>query len=100
MIRHAGSELTAAIPPLAVAMVEPPFGAQLVTAVGATLLAEPYVPATRETAIVLAAITAPTQEEQGAAFVVPADPWSEAIIRRCHAQLQAALDNGSSIVAG
>lgn len=100
MIRHAGFELTAAIPPLAIAMVEPPFGALLVTAVGATLLAEPCMPATGETAIALAAIAAPTQEEQGAAFAVPANPCSEAIVRRRHAHWQAALDNGSSIVAG
>jgi len=100
MIRHAGFGLTAAIPPLAIAMVESPFGALLVTAVGATLLAESHLPATGETAIALAAITAPAQEEQSAAFAVPANPWSEAIVRRCHARLPAALDNGSSIVAG
>ena len=81
-------------------MVEPTFGTLLVTAVGATLLAEPCVPATGETAIALAAITAPTQEERSAAFAVPANPWSEAIVRRRHAHLQAALDKGSSIVAG
>jgi hypothetical protein len=100
MIRHAGFELTAAIPPLAITMVEPPFGALLVAAVGATSLAEPGVPATGETAIALAAIAARTQEELGAAFAVPANPWSEAIVRRRHAHLQAALDNGSPIVAG
>ena len=100
MIRHVGFELPAAIPPLAIAMVEPPFGALLVTTVGATSLAEPCVPATGETTIALAAITAPTQEEQGAALAVPANPRSEAIVRRRHAHLQAALDKGSSIVAG
>jgi hypothetical protein len=93
-------DLTTAIPPLAVAMIEPAFEAPLVTAVGAPMLAEPCAPATGETAIVLAAITAPTQEEQGAAFAVPANSSSEAIVRRRHALLQAALDNGSSSVAG
>jgi hypothetical protein len=92
--------LTTAIPPLAIAVIEPPFRALLVTAVGATSLAEPCVPATGETAIALAVITAGTQEEQGVAFGVPANPWSEAIVRRRHAHLQAALDNGPSIVAG
>jgi len=46
-----------------------------------------------ETAIALARITAPTQKEQRAAFAVPANPSSEAIVRRRHAHLQAALDN-------
>lgn len=81
-------------------MVEPAFGALLMTAVGATFLAEPCVLATGETAIALAAITAGAQEEQGAAFTPPANPRSEAIVRRRHAHLQAALDNGSSFVAG
>jgi len=67
-------DLTAAIAPLAIAVIEPPFGALLVTAVGATLLAEPCVPAAGVTAIALAAITPRTQEKQGAAFAVPANP--------------------------
>jgi hypothetical protein len=101
MIRHAGLALTAAaIPCLAIAMVEPSFRALLVTAIGVTLLAEPCVAATGETAIALAAITARAQEEQGAALVVAANPWSEAIVRCRHAHWQEALDNGSSIVAG
>lgn len=99
MIRHA-SGLTADISPLAIAMVEPPFGALLVTPVGATPLYEPCAPATGETTIALAAIATPTHEEQGAAFVVPANLRSEAIVRRRHAHSQAALDNGSSFVAG
>jgi len=100
MIRHARLDVTAAIPPLAIAMIESAFGALLVAAVGATSLVQPRVPATNETAIALAAVAARTQEELGAAFAVPANPWSEAIVRRRHAHLQAALDNGSPIVAG
>jgi hypothetical protein len=102
MIRHASLDLTAAIPPLAIAVIEPAFGALLMTAVGATSLAEPCVLATAETAIALAAITTGTQEEQGAAFTVPANPSPEAIVivRRRHAHLQAALDNSSPFVAG
>ncbi len=92
--------MPAPVPSLAIAMIEPPFDALLVTAVGTTSLAEPCVPATGETAIVLAAITAGTQEEQGAAFAIPANPSSEAIVRRRHAHWQAAVDNGSSSVAG
>jgi hypothetical protein len=93
-------DLTAAIPPLAIAVIEPPFRALLVTAVGATSLTKACVLATGETAIALAVITAGTQEEQGTALAVPANLWSEAIVRRRHAHLQAALDNGASIVAG
>lgn len=81
-------------------MVEPSFGAPLVTAVGATSLAESCVPATGETAIALAAITTGAEEKQGTAFAVPTNPRSEAIVRRRHAHLQAALDNGFSSVAG
>ena len=100
MIRHAGLALTAAIPPLAIAMVEPPFGALLVTAVGAPSLAQPHMPLTSETTVALAAITPGAQKEFGAAFTVPANPSSEAIVRRRHAHWQAALDNSSSFVAG
>jgi len=65
-------DLTKAIPLLVIAMVQPAFGALLVTAVGATSLAEPCVSATGETAIALAAIAADAQEEHDAAFAVPA----------------------------
>jgi hypothetical protein len=100
MIRHASLHLTAAILPLAIAVIEPAFGALLVAAIGATSLADARATATGETAVALAAITTGTQEERGPAFAVPANPRSEASVRRRHAQLQAALDNGSSCVAG
>ena len=100
MIRHASLDPAAAIPSLAIAMVEPPFGALLVTAVGAASLAEPRVPLTGEATVALAAITSGAQKEFAAAFAVPANPSSEAIVGRRHAQWQAALDNGSSFVAG
>ena len=72
MIRHARLKLTAAIAPLAIAMIEPTFGTLLVAAVGATSLAEPCMPLAGGTTIALAAITAGTQEELRAAFTVPA----------------------------
>jgi hypothetical protein len=100
MIRHASLELATAIPPLAIAMVEPPFGALLVPAVGAASLAQPRMPLTAETTVALAAITTGAQKEFGAAFAVPTNPSSEAIVLRRHAHWQAALDNGSSFVAG
>lgn len=100
MIRHASLELAAAVPPLAIAMVEPPLGALLVPAVGAASLAHPRMPFTGETAIALAAIATGAKIKFGAAFAVPANAPSEAIVRRRHARPQAALDNGSSFVAG
>ena len=100
MIRHAALGLAKAILPLAIAMVEPPLGALLVPAVGAASLAEPRMALTAETAVALAVITADAKKEFGAAFAVPANASSEAIVRRRHARWQAALDNGSSFVAG
>ena len=81
-------------------MVEPSFVALLVTAIGAATLQEPGGPAAVETAIALSAITAGTQKELGDAFTVAANPPSEVIVRRRHVHRQAALDNGSSFVAG
>lgn len=74
MIRHARLPLTAAIAPLAIAMVESAFRTLLVAAVGATSLAQPRWPATTETTVALAAIAPDTQEEQSAAFPVAANP--------------------------
>ena len=99
MIRHASLD-PAAIPPLAIAMIQPPFGALLVTAIGAASLAEPRMPLTSEATVALAAITTGAQKELSAAFAVAANPPSEAIVRRRHAHRQAALDNGPSFVAG
>lgn len=79
-------------------MIEPPFEALLMTAVGAASLTEPHMPLTGEATVTLAAITADAQKKLGAAFAVPANPSSEEIVRR-HAHWQA-LDNGSSLVTG
>ena len=99
MIRHARLE-PAAIAPLAIAMIEPSFGALLVTAIGEASLADPCLPPAGEAAIALAAIATSAQKELAAAFAVPANPPSEALARGRHAHWQAALDNGSSFVAG
>ena len=100
MIRHASLEPAAAIPPLAIAMVEPPLEALLMPPIGAPSLAQPRMPLTDEATVALAAITAGAKKEFGAAFTVPANPSSEAVVRRRHAHWQAALDNGSSFVSG
>jgi hypothetical protein len=57
MIRHASLDPAAAIASLTIAMVEPPFNALLMTAVGAASLVEPRMPLTSKTAVALAAIT-------------------------------------------
>lgn len=100
MIRHACLDLTAPIPLLAVAVVEPAFGALLMTAVGSTSLALTHMSLTGQTTVPLAAITAGAQKKFGAALAVPANPSSEDIVRSRHAPWQAALDNGSSFVTG
>ena len=100
MIRHAGLDLTVSIPLLAIPMVEPAFGALLVTAVGAAPLAEPRKLLTGATTVALAAVATGTQKEDGPAFAVAANPSSEEIVRHRHTPWQAALDNGSSFVAG
>ena len=100
MIRHAGLDLAAPILALAITMIESPFGALLVTAIGAASLAKPRVLPTGEATVVLAAITAGAHKKLAAAFTIPANPPSEAILRRRHAHGQAALDNDSSFVAG
>jgi hypothetical protein len=55
-------------------MVESSFRALLVPPVGATSLAEPCVPPTRQTTIALAAIAVPAYEEVLEAFLMPAYP--------------------------
>lgn len=100
MIRHASLTPAVAIPLLAIAMIEPPFGALLVPAIGVASLVKPRTLATRGTTVALAAITSGAQIKLEATFAVPANLPSEAIVRRRHARCQAALDNGSSFVAG
>ena|ERR1051325_5341762 len=100
MIRHASLEPAPAILPLLIAMVEPSFGTLLVTTIGVAALAEPYLPPAAEATVTLAPITTDAQKEFGAAFAVAANPSPEAFVRRRHAPWQAALDNGSSFVAG
>ena len=70
------------------------------TPVGATSLSDAYVATAGKTAMALAVITAGAQEEQGAAATAPANPRSESIVQQRHAHWQAALDNGSSFMAG
>ena len=64
LIRHAFCAMTAAIPLLPVAMVQSPFRAALVTAVGGAMLAHPRLRPARRTAVALAAIATGANREQ------------------------------------
>jgi hypothetical protein len=101
MIRHARPALAVAVLPLAVAVVEPPFGTLLVTAIGRAMLAQARRSAALQAAIALSPITTGAQKKQRATFPGVTEPLSQNHFRLCrHAPYQAALDNGSGFVAG
>jgi hypothetical protein len=64
LIRHAFYAMTAAVSLLPVAMVQTPFRAALVTAVGCAMLATPRLIPARRTAVALAAIATGADREQ------------------------------------
>jgi hypothetical protein len=78
-------------------MVQPCFGALLVTAIGTAPLLEPGLAAASGAAITLAAITVPTNPEHGAASAAAADPLMENRFVNRHARQSAGLDNGRRI---
>jgi hypothetical protein len=86
MIRHASLDPATAISFLAITMVEPPFGALLVPAVGASSLADPCKLLAVPTTVALAAITTDAEKELGAAFAVPTRTSSEATVQRRHSR--------------
>jgi len=63
-----------AISPLAVPVIEPPFGALLVAAVGAAPLPAPGLLPAGDTAVALSAIAAGAEEEDCLAFGTEAKP--------------------------
>ena len=82
-------------------MVEPPFGALLVPAIGAAPLMAPCLLTASEATITLTAVTVGTQKEQRTAFGVQTNPWSQHYFASSrHAFSQAALDNGYGPVSG
>jgi len=89
LIRHARLRAALTILPLPVAMIESPFRALLMSAVGAPPLLKPrLVPAT-EAAVALAAITVGTEKKDRAAFAAPANPSPQnrfAVNRHAHAR--------------
>jgi hypothetical protein len=104
LIRHARLSLPAAAPvfALSIAMIEPSFGALLVTSVGPTSLAEAGLLTTFVTAVALPAIAMRADKEHRVTLVAEADslPEYRFAMNRRHASSQAALDNGSGFVAG
>jgi hypothetical protein len=100
LIRHAFS-VTAAIPPLTVAMIQPPLDALLMTPVGRALLPTPHLVATRCRAILLPAIAAHANPKYRPALRVAAKPLPENNLSvNRHPRLQAAFDNGCGSCQG
>lgn len=101
MIRHAALRLAITVGPLAVAMIEPAFGAFLVPQIGSTPLLASSVITAGETAIALAAVAVQAEPEHGKASLRAANPLPEndfAVI--VHLPSQAGLDNGNAFVSG
>jgi len=100
LIRHARLRAALTILPLPVAVIESPFRALLMSAVGGPPLMEPsLVPATKA-AVTLTAITAATEEKDHAAFAAAANPSAQnrfAVNRHVH--LRAGLDKRYTYVA-
>jgi hypothetical protein len=104
LIRHAWLHLTQAAPvrPLAIAMIEPSFGAPLVAPVGGPSLLPAGLFAARDAAVAVSAITVRADEENRVAPLTKANfcrrtasPWATAMRHR-----RRGLDNGSGLVAG
>jgi len=64
LIRHATPEKAATIGALPVAMIQPPFGALLMTTIGSPMLLTPRLTAAFRAAVALAAITACANPEK------------------------------------
>jgi hypothetical protein len=101
LIRHATQQLPATIIPLAVAMIQPPLGALLMTPVGCPMLPAPRMAAALRRAVLLAAITAYANPKYRPAIRVAAKPLPENhfSVNR-HPRLQAAFDNGCGSCQG
>ena len=101
MIRHARPAPALAVPLLPVAMIELSFETLLVAPIGRAMLAQTRRTAAFQAAIALATVTARAEPEHRATFVGVAEPLSQNYFRVCsHVPSQAALDNGTSFVAG
>jgi hypothetical protein len=87
---------------LTVAMIELPFGALLVAAVGATPLLAAGLLTALVAAVAVSAITMRADEENRVAALTQASPLPQNrfAMNHRHASSQAGLDNGSGLVAG
>jgi len=104
LIRHGRLRLTkaAAVFSLAVAMVELPFGALLVSSVGASPLLAAGLLAAFFVAVAMSAIAVRADEENRVAALTMANPLPQNrfTMNHRHASSQAGLDNGNGLVAG
>jgi hypothetical protein len=88
--------------PLAVAMIEPSFGAALVPPVGAAPLLLPHLFSAKQAAIAVPAIACGANEKYRKTGRVAAHslPQNRCVLIRRHACRKAGLDNGTCFVAG
>jgi fatty acid desaturase len=104
LIRHGRWRLTkaAAVFPLAVAMIELPFGALLVAAIGAPPLLAAGLLAALVATVAVSAIAMRADEENRVAALTQAKPLPQNrfAMNHRHASSRAGLDNGSGPVAG
>jgi hypothetical protein len=104
LIRHWGLCLTkaAAVLPLTITMIELPFEALLVAAVGAPPLLAAGLLAALFAAVAMSAIAVSADKENRVAALTKANPLPQNrfAMNRRHASSQAGLDNGSGLVAG
>ncbi len=104
MIRHGRWHLTkaAAVFPVSVAMIELPFGALLVSSVGASPLLAAGLLAALIAAVAVSAIAVRTDEKNRVAALTKTNPLPQNrfVMNHRHASSQAGLDNGSGLVAG
>jgi hypothetical protein len=104
LIRHWRLCLTkaAAVLPLTITMIELPFGALLVAAIGAPPLLAAGLLAALFAAVAMSAIAVSADKENRVAALTKANPLPQNrfAMNRRHASSQAGLDNGSGLVAG
>ena len=85
---------------MAIAVIEPSFGALLVAPVGAAPLTAPAVGAARKAAVAMPPVTMRANEEHFPAVCAETNPLSQNRFAMCrHALSPAALDTGNSFVA-
>ena len=96
LIRHAGRCVTLSVGTLPVAMIEPPFQAPLVAAVGIAALPAPSFVAASRTAIDLSAVAVRANPEHRLASLAPTNSRSENhFCMNRHPSTEAAFDKGN-----